>query len=238
MPARKYTDAERKAAKERRRIKSREWRIKNAARIAVVAKAWAANNQDKLLARTARWRVAHPERVKEVWRRHERNNKDRRRMLRKKWKEENADSYRKQQAEYRRANRSWLRLEIKKWLKLNPDRRRAAWQRRYARIKGQLHNGNDKSKEMIIYRSAIVITKTTGTPHEVDHIIPLNSGGWHHHKNLQVIPSALNSSKSHNHFWEMSGYLSWRDVPRFLWPEQLVPEYDERMRATPLATAS
>ncbi len=65
--------------------------------------------------------------------------------------------------------------------------------------------------------------------HHVDHIIPLNAGGFHHEKNLQVIPASVNASKRDNPFWTLDGYLSWRDVPSFLWPSGLRQSYSDAL---------
>jgi 5-methylcytosine-specific restriction endonuclease McrA len=52
------------------------------------------------------------------------------------------------------------------------------------------------------YKLAVLLTKVTGSPWEVDHIIPLQGekvSGLHVPANLQVIPRAENRSK-HNQF--------------------------------------
>lgn len=50
-----------------------------------------------------------------------------------------------------------------------------------------------------IYAEALCLTAATGIPHEVDHIIPLQSDvvcGLHCEMNLRVVTRAINRSKS------------------------------------------
>lgn len=52
------------------------------------------------------------------------------------------------------------------------------------------------------YRRAALLTRQTGIPHEVDHIVPLLGklvSGPHVEDNLQVVPRAANRAKS-NHY--------------------------------------
>lgn len=72
---------------------------------------------------------------------------------------------------------------------------------------------------------AMELSKKHGPLFELDHIIPLSSGGKHEPLNLQIIPRAVNREKSGGAFWLSSEYKDFRDVPEFLWPEHLKPHY-------------
>lgn len=55
-----------------------------------------------------------------------------------------------------------------------------------------------------IYRMASQISKASGIPHHVDHIIPLGGGsvsGLHVHNNLRIIPGKQNIRKSNKWDW-------------------------------------
>lgn len=119
----------------------------------------------------------------------------------------------------------------KEWVEKNPDRKRAHNARRRARRTEQLHFDHSPLVEADLQAQALSIEKETGIRQCVDHIIPLIHGGWHHHLNLQVLPLGLNSAKRHDPFWEHPSYKSWKDVPEFLWPADLTPEYKHRLAA-------
>jgi 5-methylcytosine-specific restriction endonuclease McrA len=46
-----------------------------------------------------------------------------------------------------------------------------------------------------IYIKCKNISKSTGIPHQVDHIIPISKGGLHHPSNLQILTKFENLSK-------------------------------------------
>ena len=115
-----------------------------------------------------------------------------------------------------------LRLE-------NPDalllEQRVKANRWLAKQKSLIHPEHDISIEKNLHNQAIRLEREIGIRHDVDHIIPLYVGGWHHHFNLQVLPKKVNKEKSKSAFWEKDGYKSWRDVPQYLWPENMKPAY-------------
>lgn len=95
-----------------------------------------------------------------------------------------------------------------------------------------LHPLNDPAECCKIYKLATELTRMTGERHCVDHIIPIAHGGWHHHQNLQPLPENVNAKKNANPFWESSVYKDWMDVPEYLWPDKLRPEYEKRCNVT------
>jgi hypothetical protein len=86
-----------------------------------------------------------------------------------------------------------------------------------------------------IYRITADIKKKSGISMEVDHIIPVLHGGQHHERNLQMLEERINREKADNPFWMSPDGLSldWRDVPCFLWPEKLRPEYERLIALHP-----
>jgi len=94
-----------------------------------------------------------------------------------------------------------------------------------ALAKGRLHPEYTDEAAMVIHMECRMLTAETGIKHEVDHIIPLKFGGWHHHKNLQCLPYFVNDEKHSDPFWQVDGYKSFMDVPTYLWPPLLAPSY-------------
>lgn len=54
----------------------------------------------------------------------------------------------------------------------------------------------DRNKINEFYVRAKLLSKQTGTPHEVDHIIPISKGGKHNEHNLQILTRAENRRKA------------------------------------------
>ena len=63
----------------------------------------------------------------------------------------------------------------------------------------------DKFECRAVYLDAVIKTRDTGVPHEVDHIIPLSGGGFHSAENLQVLTRAENAKKRLTD-WLVYGY--------------------------------
>lgn len=66
---------------------------------------------------------------------------------------------------------------------------------RRARLRNQLPEDADFDKIKQIYAECRRISKETGIPHEVDHIIPIAKGGLHHQDNLQILTMNENRQK-------------------------------------------
>ncbi len=135
-----------------------------------------------------------------------------------------AKAYRKNKPEVGRAS-------ALKWIKNNPTKRKQHVSKRRAALFGRIHPGFDKKLEIALFVQAAMLGESTGVKHHVDHIIPLLHGGWHHHLNMQVLPALVNQKKWADPFWQVEGYKSWRDVPSYLWPEALAPQYNKLLNA-------
>ena len=86
-----------------------------------------------------------------------------------------------------------------KWAASNRDKKNASEaKRRAAKLQRTVAWGN---KDLIdaVYARAQRLTEATGIPMEVDHIYPLQGAmvsGLHVENNLQILPKAVNASKS------------------------------------------
>lgn len=161
-----------------------------------------------------KWREENRERAKQQSREWHLKNPERSKELKQQWSDK---------------NRAAIRERGRNYGKQFPEKKNAATARRWANKKRQLHPEHDVAAEITMRAEARRLKAETGTIHHVDHIIPLKHGGWHHHLNLQVLPSDVNLRKNRDPFWHHPGFKSWRDVPEYLWPESLAPLYRERM---------
>ena len=67
---------------------------------------------------------------------------------------------------------------------------------RYARLGITVHlTPIECLRETELYKECFIRGKTTGIPHEVDHIVPVSKGGQHHPDNLQVLTRIENRRK-------------------------------------------
>ncbi len=117
----------------------------------------------------------------------------------------------------------------RKYRKTKPEIGRAHVAKRRALILARLHPARNDQAIKDFYRRASQMIKATGSRWHVDHIIPLAEGGWHHEGNLQIIPGLDNQRKNDNVFWFQPGVKTFRDVPRFLWPEEHAARFESMM---------
>lgn len=91
----------------------------------------------------------------------------------------------------------------RKWRKNNPHLN-AEYTRRYEAVKrNAVPIWADFDRIRLIYKACRKISRRTGIPHHVDHIVPLQSDtvcGLHVHHNLAIVPAKVNISKS-NRYW-------------------------------------
>lgn len=166
---------------------------------------------------TEKQKKKHCEEAKDYYARHREKAKARQR----KYYSENRDQAAETMRLWREKNKDQVRAKILEWQRNNRTKM-AMYQRRRRTLKlNSLHPELDREKEEALAHECRQVTKTTGIDHQIDHIIPLVFGGWHHHDNLQILPRSLNAQKNDNPVWEMKGYKCWRDVPEYLWPEKL-----------------
>jgi len=89
-------------------------------------------------------------------------------------------------------------------------------QNRRAKLRDLLHPDHNILIEKTLQDSSIRISKCLGILHHVDHILPLNQGGFHHHLNLQIIPATINESKGDKLDYRSPYGIHWSELPEFL----------------------
>ena len=135
-----------------------------------LAKEWYERNKQLTKERARAWHLANPEKVSEKNIKHKHKNKDR------------------------------LYVYNREWFANNKDKR-AAYEGKRRAMQLQRTPLWDPESHLIVakYQLAAMLTKATGIPHHVDHIIPLQGrkvSGLHVFSNLRVIPGTDNVKKS------------------------------------------
>jgi hypothetical protein len=136
------------------------------------AKEWRNSNKNKTSEYTKKWNA---------------NNKNKRRQIEYDWKSRNPDKV-----------KLYNKKSGAKWATNNKGKRNAIDMRRKASLIQRTPKWADLKKIKDFYIEAERLTKETGIPHEVDHIIPLQGklvSGLHVHNNLQILTRSENRSK-------------------------------------------
>jgi hypothetical protein len=133
---------------------------------------WYANNRESIIERVKEWN---------------KNNKKRKIQSSLEWRKNHPD----------KAYQATLR-----WLKNNPHKSALYRTQRRSRIQQAKVAWANEDVIKTLYEEARRLTEESGIPHEVDHIVPLNSKtvcGLHCEDNLQILTKAQNLSKGNKH---------------------------------------
>lgn len=148
-------------------------------------KGWREQHRQKVLkegrARAAKWVRDNPERHSENRKRWERENREKKNRL-------SRASYQKHKAKRNAYQRAYT--------KAHPEKKNLYTAARRARLLASAHPEHDRKIELVLRESRRRVSGCLGVIFELDHLIPLSKGGWHHHLNLIIIPRSLNRSKS------------------------------------------
>lgn len=125
------------------------------------------------------------------------------------YRQQNQDIIKAKKREYQKKfyqeNKELIKARNRKWRQENPGKVNAITAKRNAAKLERTPKWSTELDEFIIqeaYDLACERTQSTGVPHHVDHIIPLqgqNVSGLHVGMNLQVITAYENSKKSNDY---------------------------------------
>jgi len=141
-------------------------------------------------------------------------NKEKIALQYKKWREANPEKARENVRQWRKKNKDYVNQKAREWNKNNPSKikeriakrrlrdldgynamkRMASAKRRAIKMK-RLHVDHDFEIEKVLTNQCKSLYNRLGIKFEVDHIVALADGGWHHHTNLHVIPLTWNRRK-------------------------------------------
>lgn len=169
---------------ERRRQENEKmklWRLRNPKKAKESALRSRNKNIEKVRARTREWQVKNPEKAYQASRSWRLKNRERERLTCRLWRE---------------SNRAASREASRNWSKNNPARVCEIRQKRVATKRKAIPDDIWQNAVDQIFEISRRVSKCLGIPHSVDHIFPLAKGGSHCHRNLQILPAAINHSKS------------------------------------------
>ncbi len=115
----------------------------------------------------------------------------------KKLREERRKTAPQRQRERYQANKEKRREYQRAYHKKNPEASRRTSLKYWKKLQKATPTLRKPERRAIedLYAVAKYLTATTGIPHEVDHIQPLNAGGSHHPDNLQILTAEENKRK-------------------------------------------
>lgn len=160
-------------------VQRREWREANADKSCAYSKKWRAANRDKVAEGHRRWRAANPEAV-------QRRNTD-------------YEARKDKKFEWRQRNAVAWTARTRAWQIANPDKHAAISARRRAAKLMATPAWSERDEIAAVYTRAASLSRGTGIPHEVDHIVPIKgrtASGLHVIANLQILTAAENARKS------------------------------------------
>jgi hypothetical protein len=170
-----------------------------------VNKKWANKNPDNVRERSARWYRENTERHHELMAASYQRHRDERILRNRAWYRRNAKRRAVVIKAWQKRNAERLKAASVRYRQNHPDRTSAANAlcRQYrGRAAPHWLTKQQKAEMRGTYRKAQHLTKETGVPHHVDHIVPIRGKivcGLHVPWNLQILTAFENQSKSNSH---------------------------------------
>jgi hypothetical protein len=194
-------------AAERHKVYAKSWALRNAEHVKSLRKAKYENDRQGNIEKVRAWKARNPEKVLASQRARAIVNAEKNRAARKAWQERNPAEALESSRRYRERNRAKIRARLTV-SKQGRERRRVQWA--------------NQDAIRAIYEHAEFMTRTTGRPHVVDHIIPLQGrtvSGLHVASNLRVVEHHENARK-HNAWESPEWHLPGNEGPPVATPMQ------------------
>lgn len=114
------------------------------------------------------------------------------------WYEKNKDQRRVTVAAWRESNKDKVREIDRRWAKSNRVKRYAKTAAYRAARRKAIPSWADRHAILAVYAEAHRLSRETGIPHHVDHVVPLTGRtvcGLHVADNLRAVPASVNCRK-------------------------------------------
>ena len=181
----------------------RQWYERNAEQRKERNRQWYKQNTERHKENNRQWRKQNAEQQKEYKRQWREQNAERQKEKDHQWYKQNTERHKENNRRWREQNPERQKKNDRRWRERNPEKVNAFGAKRRAAKKQAIAAWADLDAIKQIYFKAAELTKSTGIPHQVDHIYPLQSDymcGLHVEINLQIITKADNVTKS-NRTW-------------------------------------
>ena len=159
-------------------------------------------NKEKIVLWGKQYYKANKEEKREYGKKYYQANKEKVALLHKQYYEANKEEIAAYKKQWAKDNHEERITYHKQWREDNPEKIARLRIIRKIAIKQQCPDWADREAIRAIYLEAQRLTRITGEPHEVDHIIPLQGKyvrGLHIENNLQILTARDNAIK-HNKF--------------------------------------
>jgi len=149
--------------------------------------------------RASEYRARHPDRVKQSNKKWNLKNPGVCAAIAKKWRQNNREYVNQVSRDWQRNHPEKVKEMNRKRFEKDPDgfrsMKRMHRAKRRAALEERLHPDHNFEIEKILSEQCKRLYDRFRVKFEIDHIVPLNKGGWHHHLNLHVIPMVWNRRK-------------------------------------------
>jgi hypothetical protein len=141
----------------------------------------------------------NPEKVSQCMKNWNAKNPGRSAAIAKEWRQNNREYVNAVSRNWQKSNPEKVKEMIQNRIKKDPDSyysyKRMSSAKRRALKAERLHPEHNFEIEKVLTEQCKRLFKRFGIKFEVDHVVPLEKGGWHHHLNLQAIPAIWNRRK-------------------------------------------
>lgn len=149
----------------------------------------------------------------ELNREYKKRNKSKIEESRKEYKQANKTKIKLSSKDYYIKNKDHIKTRNSEYNKNNRDLCNAKLARYRAKKKNQTHKDYNNDIALSFYEHSQRVSRCLGIRYQVDHILPINKGGYHHHGNLQSIPAHFNESKQDNLDYRNDLLIHWSQLP-------------------------
>ena len=148
---------------------------------------------------SARWKKENADRVRHLdnlnHKKRRKENPEKEKQNRERFYKKNRERLLAKKREDYKNNREKILQKALDWQARNLDKARVRNSKRRSKKRNATHLDHDPKIELTLIRQCQSLQKRLGIKFEVDHIVPISKGGFHHHLNLHVIPAYWNRVK-------------------------------------------